>query len=77
MRDKQDFHHLIPSASQGSRIRRPHKFCSSVGYFLISECHSLPYDALTAHVAIVITTMQLLFLPDISHGRNKTLERFA
>ena len=33
MRDKQDFHHLIPSASQGSRIRRPHKFCSSVGYF--------------------------------------------
>ena len=40
---------------------------------LISECHSLSYDALTAHVAIVFARYMLLALEQRKDEDNRTL----
>ena len=49
------------------------KTCKSM-LNLIGECHSLSYDALTAHVAIVFTRYMLLAMEQRQNEDQRTLE---
>ncbi len=51
---------------------RPHKICKP-HLQLVTECRSLSYDALTAHVAIVLTRYLMIAMEQRRNSDNCTL----